>query len=262
MPSSNDSDSHGSTIASSRGPSAGVAVTEKPVAISTATVVSDGSEIPSGDGFLENLTDDEQRELLDLARQLAAVKQDSRSRLRHLGRHVAFTIADLEQFTDANVHVLLIERRAVECGDPLSIRLLEQVANVDVDAYPDRRDDAKLAQRILRKVDPKAVAAAHQADGDGAGDSTDTVYLRRGSTGPMVKVLQARLNRDYSAYSDLELNGEFTEDTEEVVKEFQRRSNLEVNGIAGPATLTVLHLPTSATDPRWDRLIQKAGARP
>ncbi|ACI06243.1 endolysin [Mycobacterium phage Brujita] len=73
------------------------------------------------------------------------------------------------------------------------------------------------------------------------------VYLGRDCsryecTGERVKALQARLNRDYPAYSDLDEDGEFGPLTEQVVREFQRRSGLLDDGIAGPATLAALGL--------------------
>ena len=80
-----------------------------------------------------------------------------------------------------------------------------------------------------------------------------TVFLRLGSTGTKVRALQTRLNRDYPLYSNLEVDGEFGPQTEMVVMEFQRRSGLVVDGIAGPATLTLLGLPSAAADPRWDK---------
>lgn len=66
--------------------------------------------------------------------------------------------------------------------------------------------------------------------------------LQVGSTGPAVKALQGRLNRDYPAYSKLVADGVFGAATERVVREFQRRSNLAVDGVAGPATLAKLGL--------------------
>ncbi|QFG15033.1 lysin A [Mycobacterium phage QueenHazel] len=73
------------------------------------------------------------------------------------------------------------------------------------------------------------------------------VYLGRDCSryecaGERVKALQARLNRDYPAYSDLDEDGEFGPLTEAVVKQFQLRSALVVDGVAGPATLAALGL--------------------
>jgi cell wall-associated NlpC family hydrolase len=106
------------------------------------------------------LTIDEQRELLDLMRQVARYPRESRSPLRHLGEHEVDTIAGMAWFTDGNVHVLLIERLAVDYADPQAIRLLCEVANADPAKFPDRLGDAELAKRILARVDPDKVAAA------------------------------------------------------------------------------------------------------
>lgn len=106
---------------------------------------------PTGEGFLMALTDAEQRELLDLARQIAAYRRDSRSPLRHLGEHNVDTATGLAINTDGNVHVLLVERLA-KLGDPDALALLREVANADPAKYPDRRHDAQLAQAILNEI--------------------------------------------------------------------------------------------------------------
>lgn len=67
--------------------------------------------------------------------------------------------------------------------------------------------------------------------------------LSRGSQGSRVRALQARLNRDYPAYSKLALDGSYGPATERVVREFQRRAGLAVDGVAGPATHKALGLP-------------------
>ena len=197
------------------------------------------------DGLVSGLTEDEQRELLDLARQIAKYPRDSRSPLRHLDEHGVDTIAGLEWSTDANIHVLLIERLAVKYGDPQAIQRLQEIASADTGKYPERRADAELAQRILAKVDATQIPAG----------LAGPLYLQRGAKGPMVRVLQARLNRDYPAYSDLEVDGEFEAETEGVVKEFQRRSGLAIDGTVGPTILTLLKLPDSANDTSWAALI-------
>jgi peptidoglycan hydrolase-like protein with peptidoglycan-binding domain len=67
-------------------------------------------------------------------------------------------------------------------------------------------------------------------------------WFERGDEGDGVKELQARLNRDYPAYSNLTEDGIYGPATEAVVREFQRRAGLTVNGIAGPETLVELGL--------------------
>jgi hypothetical protein len=64
--------------------------------------------------------------------------------------------------------------------------------------------------------------------------------LRLGQSGNRVKALQLRLNRDYPRYSRLEIDGIYGPATESVVREFQKRAGLAVDGIAGPDTLTRL----------------------
>ncbi|MGV0741132.1 peptidoglycan-binding domain-containing protein [Mycolicibacterium sp. XJ870] len=72
--------------------------------------------------------------------------------------------------------------------------------------------------------------------------------LRRGDRGDNVRKLQARLNRDYPEYSDLDEDGDFGAKTEMVVREFQRRSGLPDSGIADAATLARLGLTSENGD--------------
>lgn len=64
--------------------------------------------------------------------------------------------------------------------------------------------------------------------------------LRRGNTGADVNYLQSLFNRAYPAYSKLAVDGDFGPATESVVREFQRRANLGVDGIVGTATWRAL----------------------
>lgn len=67
--------------------------------------------------------------------------------------------------------------------------------------------------------------------------------LRRGSTGALVRDLQAFLRRVYPRYAgNLAADGMFGLQTEAAVREFQRRSRLAVDGIVGPKTWAALHL--------------------
>ena len=63
------------------------------------------------------------------------------------------------------------------------------------------------------------------------------VVLRPGDSNDLVRLLQARLNRDYPLYSNLVVDGIYGPRTTAVVREFQRRAGLTVDGIAGPQTL-------------------------
>ena len=62
------------------------------------------------------------------------------------------------------------------------------------------------------------------------------ITLRRGSKGSGVKALQKGLNRVFPAYSKLAVDGDFGPATERVVREFQRRSGIGVDGIVGKVT--------------------------
>lgn len=68
------------------------------------------------------------------------------------------------------------------------------------------------------------------------------VILRPGDSNDLVRLLQARLNRDYPLYSNLTVDGIYGPRTTAVVREFQRRAGLVADGIAGPATLGRLGL--------------------
>ncbi len=70
--------------------------------------------------------------------------------------------------------------------------------------------------------------------------STSRPTLRRGSTGSDVTYLQSLFNRAYPAYSKLVVDGDFGPATESVVREFQRRAGLGVDGVVGPATWSKL----------------------
>jgi hypothetical protein len=105
------------------------------------------------------LTDAEQRELLELARQQSSYRRVSRSPLRHVGEGEIATATEFELNVDGNVHVLLVQRLA-ELGDPDSLNLLNEVANLDVARYPDRAHDRLLAQAILNQVAGRATVAS------------------------------------------------------------------------------------------------------
>lgn len=65
--------------------------------------------------------------------------------------------------------------------------------------------------------------------------------LRNGSTGSDVKALQVKLVHDYPLYADhLIADGDFGDKTEAVVREFQKRAGLTVDGIVGKSTFDAL----------------------
>jgi hypothetical protein len=64
--------------------------------------------------------------------------------------------------------------------------------------------------------------------------------LQNGSQGSDVTALQTILNRRYRAYSKLVVDGQFGSKTEAVVREFQKRSKIGVDGIVGRKTYKAL----------------------
>ena len=100
---------------------------------------------------LAALTDAEQRELLDLARQQSGYRHTSRSPLRYLGEGPTETVSGFQLNMDGSVHILLIDMLA-SLGHPQTLALLTEIANADPVKFPDRQNDRKLAQAILTKV--------------------------------------------------------------------------------------------------------------
>lgn len=82
----------------------------------------------------------------------------SRSPLRHLGEGLVDTLAGFALNTDGHGHVQLVKLLA-SLGHPESIALLEEVANADPARYPDRQEDAKIAQAILAELNERPAVA-------------------------------------------------------------------------------------------------------
>jgi hypothetical protein len=65
--------------------------------------------------------------------------------------------------------------------------------------------------------------------------------LRLGSSGPEVQHLQQILKVEYRSYAGhITVDGQFGKQTEDAVKEFQRRKNLTADGVVGPVTRRAL----------------------
>lgn len=86
----------------------------------------------------------------------------SRSRLRHLGEGPKETLAGFVLNDDANDHISLVKLLA-GYGHPETLALLQEIAGAKGDArYPDRQDDADLAQAILAEATSTAPVATFQ----------------------------------------------------------------------------------------------------
>ncbi len=89
------------------------------------------------------------------------------------------------------------------------------------------------------------------SDGGASPNAPGSVYLGQNCDlyecrGDRVSALQQLLNDHYPEYSKLQVDGEFGPATAGVVSEFQLRSGLTIDGIAGPATLAALGLSFQA----------------
>lgn len=98
---------------------------------------------------------------------------------------------------------------------------------------------------------PGATAPAPRPNPSPSGAMADGV-LREGERGAEVRQLQERLNaagaRDARG-RPLQVDGDFGQNTEDAVRNFQRTRGLEVDGIAGPNTLRALQQPAQQPNP-------------
>jgi len=113
--------------------------------------------LTEGDDFMSALTADEQREMLDNTRQIAKYRRKSLSPLRWPYEGDVNTCAGFAWSGDGNIHVVLVEKLAVDYGDAQAIALLYAVAHTD---EPGREADSKLAGKMLLKVAPADITAA------------------------------------------------------------------------------------------------------
>ena len=75
----------------------------------------------------------------------------SRSPFRHIGEGAVLRMHQMPINTDAFEHAEYVEW-AAERGDENALALLREVATADPNAYPDRREDIKLAQSVLARI--------------------------------------------------------------------------------------------------------------
>ncbi len=68
---------------------------------------------------------------------------------------------------------------------------------------------------------------------------------KRGASGETVKKIQQRLS-DWGYYSGA-IDGVYGSRTEEAVKKFQKKNGLTADGVAGPATLAAIGLPSGSS---------------
>ncbi len=112
------------------------------------------------------------------------------------------------------------------------------------DRDPGRRSDPGKHfpwDRFLQLCREAMGGGAAPAPSRPAPSAPSAAVLKLGSKGPEVERLQARLKRVYPSYAGhLVVDGDFGPATLAAVKEFQRRSKLDADGIVGPATRRAL----------------------
>jgi hypothetical protein len=101
---------------------------------------------------------------IDVIYQELTKKFVSRSPLRMPGEGPLDTLAGFDLYTNASTDIQIV-RYAAGLGHPPTLNRLRAVANLDPNQYPDRADDAKLAQAILADIEtqPQPGSAPQQA---------------------------------------------------------------------------------------------------
>lgn len=89
----------------------------------------------------------------------------SRSPLRHLGEGDIDTMAGFVLNTDGSVHVEVV-RLLAGYGHPPTLALLREVATADPVQWPDRQEDAKIAQAILNELGSAPTKVATKVGGN------------------------------------------------------------------------------------------------
>lgn len=114
--------------------------------------------------------------------------------------------------------------------------------------FVDDRDD-------VNKYNAKSMATAivkgitGQTTSNDMPESSTKNFLSKGDTGNKVKELQHKLNQ-YGGYG-LSEDGDYGQDTENAVKQFQAKFGLAVDGQAGTATIAKLDAAIAKTNGQW-----------
>lgn len=112
----------------------------------------------------------------------------SRSPLRHLGEGPIDTLAGFILNTDGSEHVEIVKLLA-GYSHPPTLALLREVAGADPVQYPDRQEDAKVAQAILNDLgSPQATKVTNTvlSPGPSLTAPPPVVYVDRPVSAPVV----------------------------------------------------------------------------
>ena len=97
---------------------------------------------------------------MELLENIAGVYRVSKSPLRHLGEGPVNTCAGFAWTGDGLTHAQFVKQMAEEGHTPSIALLMEVASALGNPDYPDRQDDAKLAQLLLAGVSKTKRAAA------------------------------------------------------------------------------------------------------
>lgn len=111
-----------------------------------------------------------------------------------------------------------------------------RAVNGGLNGLDDRKKRYERALKVGAKLLPGGTSKPAPAKPKPAPKPSGRPTLKRGSQGKAVKDLQAFMNRVYPLYSKLVVDGIYGPKTEAVIKEFQRRAGLRVDGIVGAST--------------------------
>lgn len=100
----------------------------------------------------------------------------SRSPLRHLGEGVVDTAAGFILNADGHGHVQLVKTLA-QLGHPESLALLREIAGADLTRYPDRAEDAKVAQAVLSELGTKPATSTQVVERTAVVDTSELSRL-------------------------------------------------------------------------------------
>jgi hypothetical protein len=153
-------------------------------------------------------------------RQIGVIYQEitkkfaSRSPLRHLGEGPIDSLAGFVLNIDGSQHVEIVKLLA-GYGHPPTLALLREVAGADPVQYPDRQDDAKMAQAILADITSKPAVLADIPSEPSPQLAPQVVYVDRPAPPPVEapSTTGQILGNAYDALEALNLSGALT-DTE------------------------------------------------
>lgn len=112
---------------------------------------------------MSSLSPDEQRAMFNAI----MGGRPSRSPLRHLGEGNIGNAEDVDFAIDGNVHIIVMYLLA-KLGEPNTLAMLQDLAAADPGRYPDRQNDALLAQAILADIQSQPAVAPSNSNVAGA----------------------------------------------------------------------------------------------